>query len=297
MIKPKITVMTDPIPVGAHRVFELIKKNLRPLKKFLDKSPTYMISSYRGHPAVTRSLVEGLQKINISVNYNPQKVDSLSDTVIVLGGVPALKQAINFKKKGVIKKLLAGPNLVVFPSQQKEILSSTHLDICIVNCDWTKKLYETDLPALKRKISIWPAGVDVHFWYPKAQVRDTILIYIKKRPSDIEFPPVNSYLSLIEEITDMRVEVLQYGQYKISEYKNSLQRAALMVGFSTNESQGLAWAEAWSMDVPTFIWKVDKYYMQGVGHIDCSASPYLTNQTGVFFDDLDDFSTKILNFF
>jgi hypothetical protein len=65
-----------------------------------------------------------------------------------------------------------------------------------------------------------------------------------------------------------------------------------MVGFVTDESQGIAWAEAWATDVPTFLWENNQHLYNGRKYT-CTTAPYLNNQNGVFFNDLEDFKHKI----
>jgi hypothetical protein len=60
-----------------------------------------------------------------------------------------------------------------------------------------------------------------------------------------------------------------------------------MIGFVTDESQGIAWAEAWSADVPTLIWKNDSKVYLGRQY-ECSTAPYLRPENGLFFNDLED---------
>jgi len=93
-MKPALTVLTDPIPVGRFRLKETLKRMGRPLKSLVKQRPEWLRRfPYRGHFAVTRSLVEGLRKIGASANYNPTRVSEIGEAVIVLGGIDTLKQA------------------------------------------------------------------------------------------------------------------------------------------------------------------------------------------------------------
>ena len=58
-----------------------------------------------------------------------------------------------------------------------------------------------------------------------------------------------------------------------------------------SESQGIAWAEAWSADVPTLIWKNDANVYRG-RRFNCSTAPYLRPENGLFFNDLEDFKRQ-----
>jgi hypothetical protein len=62
----------------------------------------------------------------------------------------------------------------------------------------------------------------------------------------------------------------------------------LLIGISFSESQGLAWAEAWSTNVPTFLYKSNQNIYEG-RIFKCSSAPYLSEKTGAFFEDLSEF--------
>jgi hypothetical protein len=82
---------------------------------------------------------------------------------------------------------------------------------------------------------------------------------------------------------------MRYGSYFPHEYRNALRRACLVIGFSLKESQGIAWVEAWSVDVPTLLWNQDYITYKG-RRFRCSTGPYLTEHTGVFFYGLKGFA-------
>ena len=90
-MRPVLTILTDPIPFGSYRVSEGVIAVLRTLKRVVAPLPHYMRSEYRGHFAVTRSLVEGLRKIGVHASYNPSKLRDVAEVVVVLSGVRALR--------------------------------------------------------------------------------------------------------------------------------------------------------------------------------------------------------------
>lgn len=116
----KLSIITEPIGNGSGRI--------------------------SGHYAVTRSLVEGLKKLNVSFNINPS-AKNLGNAVLVLTDICALQQAINLKRENKIKRLLAGPNLVIRANQYNEILNSKEIDLHIVPSEWIATAYVEDLPS------------------------------------------------------------------------------------------------------------------------------------------------------
>ena len=286
MSRPQITVLTDPVPYGRYFPIEVVKHILRKIKRWLRPLPHYMVSNYRGHPAVTRSLVEGLVKINASANYNPRSYGDIGETVVILSGVPALKQAIKLKQKGYIKKILAGPNMVELPSDYDGIISTKEVDLCVTPCEWTNKLYEEICPELIGRCVAWPAGVDTSYWKPEITThKSTILIYEKQRKGPVG--PVEPYKKWMEA-QGYKVEIIKCGEYTLPGFLTALKRTQLMIGFVIDESQGLAWTEAWSADVPTLIWRNIENSIRGRRYI-TSTAPYLSINTGLFFDDFENF--------
>lgn len=295
MKKHKVTVLTDPmpwgrelLPEGVRRIARLVRDVIRPNRKYFNHP------QYRGHFAVTRSLVEGLWKINANFNFNPYHPSQVADTVIVLAGVKTLRQAIRLKKQGRIKKLFAGPNIVAFSSDYDFIAGSLEIDCYILNSDWVFDLYIEDCPSLRDRCFIWPAGVDTSYWQPDpATKRDRILIFDKR---DIEDDPdrVNPYVVYLRG-QGWQVDVLVrcgLQGYTQERYRYLLQRSSLMVGFTVgSESQGIAWVEACSTDVPILILKNTSNTIRGRRYT-CSTAPYLCSQNGLFFDDLEDFKTQ-----
>jgi len=249
---------------------------------------------YGGHYAVTRSLIEGLQKIGANFNYNPKSTSDIGDVVVVLAGIPALKKAINLKKKGVIKKLLAGPNLVNLPHDHNRLLGSPELDVCIVNSYWTRITYLEDMPSLEKKISIWPAGVNSEYWKPtdnNKKDNKNVLVYVKFQDGKSLFSPV---AKILKKYGWNPIQIT-YGSYNINQFKNLLSQSKFAVFLSRSESQGIALAEAWSMNVPTLPWDPGYLKTRFWEYKIISSCPYLTNELGIKWKTLGELEKLIKN--
>lgn len=289
--RPMITVLTDPLWVGSRAAIEAFKAAARVVRDRLDPPPEHLRSPYRGHFAVTRSVVEGLRKLGVPANYNPRRVQDVAETVVVLSGLGALEQAVALKRQGRVRFLLAGPNIVVFPSQARGLLSAPEVDVCLVPVEWVRALYLEDCPALEKRCRRWPAGVDTEFWTPSRLARASrrALVYVKAhtRPT----ASIERYAELLVQ-RGYAVDRLDYGTFTPSGYRERLRRCGVLVGFSGSESQGLAWAEAWSVNVPTLLWFQDRNSSHGRWYAS-STAPYLTDATGRFFRDPADFLRQL----
>ena len=298
MTQPKLTILTDPLPIGRCLLPETARRFARNLKYLIKKNSYTGNKTFRGHFAVTRSLIEGLNKIGVDFNYNPQRLSELAETVVVLAGVRTLRQMIQLKQQNKIRKLYAGPNIINFSTDYQSILASPEVDAVIAPSDWVVDHYVTDNPTLKGRAFSWPAGVDTQYWIGgQTSERNGILVFDKRRIED-NSELVTPYVDYLRD-AGWRVNVLtRCGDkgYTQEEFRVLLQSSCLMIGFTVgSESQGIAWAEAWSCDVPTLIKRNTQQVLHG-RHLKVSTAPYLNSQNGLFFDDYDDFKVQICRF-
>ena len=293
--KPLVTIITDPVPDGVDYINEYFFRLLRATRNFFLKRNLYGTSlKYRGHYAVTRSIVEGLKKNGASFNYNPKKFSELADVVHVVSGARALRQMLGIKKKGKIKKLYAGPNIAVFSTDYDSLLAAPEIDGLVNHCEDACKLWATDHEFLFNKCFIWPAGVDTDFWRPNdSLIRNTVLVFDKRTSSDDanRTTPFLNYLRSKNYTVEIIIRSPVQG-YSQSYYLSLLRRSCLLIGFTVgSESQGIAWAEAWSCNVPTLILQNRTSIYKG-RRFECTTAPYLNDENGLFFDDFDDFKLK-----
>jgi glycosyltransferase involved in cell wall biosynthesis len=294
MNKFNVTILTDPLPIGSNLLYVFTKYIFRLLRNLiLRPKQFYYGSNYGGHPAVTRSLVNGFKKCKINFNYNPIKLDDLSKNVIVLSGLRTLKQAIYLKKKGYIKKIFAGPNIVTFSYEHNFLLSASEIDVIIVPSKWVRSHYIKDLPSIKKKIFIWPAGVDISYWSPKSKKsKNQILIYDKT--SSIDSSKLKSYIGFLKSLS-LNYKILsnvKSHHYTSEQFRELLQSSILMIGLTNSESQGICWAEAWAMNIPTLLNFKSVNLIRG-HRVFISTAPYLSSYTGLFFKDFGDFKKKL----
>lgn len=237
----------------------------------------------RGPQAVAASLRRGLTALGRPFELDPPR--PAPGAVGVLSSVDALREAIEWRRAGTAARLVAGPNLVVLPSDARELLTAPEVDLCVVPSEWVKELYEDDLPELRGRVAVWPAGVDAAFWSPDGPPERRALIYRKLLPghhnaTDADLAAARAAL----ERAGYAVEELTYGTFTLDAYREALRRAELLVFFSPTESQGLALVEAWATGVPTLVWDCGRLDYQG-RTFRTSSAPYLSERTGAAFAD------------
>jgi hypothetical protein len=118
-----------------------------------------------------------------------------------------------------------------------------------------------------------------------------VLIFEKQMNGPVG--PISDYIPVLQQ-RNYSVSVLAYGSYTPGEYLQKLRRASLMVGFAGSETQGIAWAEAWSADVPTILWFQGQCTTWAAGRIFAtSTAPYLCDSTGLFFTSVAEFESSL----
>jgi len=197
---------------------------------------------------------------------------------------------IEYKKKGKIRFLLAGPNIVDDVLSENQIVADQGIDRYIVPSEWVKRLAIRDCNELKDRVICWPAGIDCEYWRPQVDKnnRDKILIYWKTEPEDF----CRNVIELTQQ-AGLQPVVLKYGHYQSQEYRQLLDRSRFAIFISRSESQGLALMEAWAMEVPTFVFDPGEFFFHGRMLNDISACPYLTASTGSTWKTLDDLKMVI----
>jgi hypothetical protein len=278
-----ITILTEPSFI----FFYQLKKNIKHFikKKLLGQ----YIPEYAGHYAVVRSLLDGFKKINQEYNYNPTKISNISEHVHVLAGVNTLKSAIALKQKGKIKRLTAGPNIVILSDDENGIVGAKEIDRYFVNSDWTISAYLLNNPKLINKIDKWAAGINPKQWnIKKIKTDKPVAIFYKKRPEHYIYESCkNKAIEHGFEVTE-----IVCGSFTHQDFKNVLQKAAIVAYFVEQESQGIALQEIWATNTPTFVWNPGIWMYKNVNYA-CTSSPYLTNKTGDFFKTDKDFNILI----
>lgn len=263
--------------------------SFKPQISAFKESISNRINYYGGHFGVTRSLLTGLKNCNYVFNYNP-RANLLNKNCVVLSGIDTLRYAIDQKKKGVINLLIAGPNVITVPNEADSLIASKEVDICLVPSVWVRELYASISPELKDRLFVWPAGVDANYWCGgepiqkgKSDIRE-YLLYIKGSEGQ---RLAGEYVELFDRI-GATYRVITYGRYSLAQYKSLLSKSKIMIVLGGTESQGLAFAEAWAMNVPTLIYFVDSWKSPDGNNYCAESAPYLSSQTGAYFRSTSD---------
>lgn len=252
------------------------------LKKFFGKPG-------RGPESVFKSLAKGLDELKFDYRVNHVPL-AFIEMACVLSGTESLKWAIGQKTAGKIKKLIAGPNIVIEPGEGKGILKSSEIDKILVPSQWVKDFYISLAPELSSKIGIWPAGVDVLPIADEAKVYD-FLIFTKLGASALA-----ADVKILFDRKNKKYKEIIYGKFRHEEYFKLIEKSKFVIYLSESESQGLAMFEAWARNVPTLVWERGFLQYKNYRWEGNTATPYLTTENGRSFKDFEDFKKVLPEF-
>lgn len=278
MPRPFLTVLTAPIPTTPRRIYQGVRRRIRPLVK--PGVPLPKMSPYPGHYAVVRSVVEGLRAIGADFNFNPRRPADLARVVYAPENA-ALRQAAELKRRRKIDYLVAGPVNALFPDEADGVLQLPEIDRLIVSSEWVHALYAT-APALLEKTVACPSGVDARVWQPSGHDRSNVALVYWKSGDEAFCEAVEAIVGDCGlEPRRLRSVAGEHALFAADEYRQLLDEAVIGIFLSAFETQGIALAEAWSMDVPTAVWDPQATAeWRGREFEAGSSAPYLTPVTG-----------------
>lgn len=246
-----------------------------PLKKEFWKWTLKKISrKYSGPDGVLDSFKRGLIELDIPFEINPIKPQYKN--IHVLSGIEILKERIQKKKHEEV--LVAGPTIALTPLDNNELLLDQNIDIVLTPSLWVKNFYVSLAPILENHIYQWPAGVKIP--KQKTDKSGNVLVYKKNINASIYI----NIITILKE-NNIQFETIEYGNYSHKEYIEKLKKTPFVIYLQSSESQGLALQEAWAYNVPTLVYKNTTWSYRGyVWNDEKISAPYLTEETGLFFD-------------
>lgn len=230
------------------------------------------------------NLVESLEKAGCDVRINNYRLaDKYPDYPIGVAGFPS---ALNHIPKN--HPVIFGPGDFGMPDRFNQISEDYPKAYLICFCDWIFKIYERNNPG---RIKDWFAGINTDKWLPEMQYPKPIdcLIYDKIRwERDTLIPDFYDQFRTHLDKRGLTHATLRYGDHTITHYKECLKKAKSLIFLCEHETQGLAYQEAMSMNIPIFAWdegilrdeQLKKYAPED--HIVTSV-PYFSDRCGVRF--------------
>ena len=231
---------------------------------------------------MTPLTVLGFERAGINFWYNPSCEWDHAHVVLSIADGSS-DSILDLKRHGKTELLFVGPNVYTAIGYES---SKPVVDSWVVPSYWVGD-YNNVVRNEEWDYFAWPVGVDEFYWKPTHSAKRNrtrtprVLFYLKTNPL-----PSEHLAQAYEIVTNLGFEVktVRYGSYSPEEFKAHLDVSFAMVVFSHTESQGVFLFEAWSMNVPTFVYASDGFQHDYAGISWLShPAPYLTPVCGWMF--------------
>jgi len=232
----------------------------------LDRIGLFYDSSSRGPGKVRDNLLRGLHKLGIEVSHNkPEKYTGW------LHGFPPID---------IPSDWLLGPNLFVVPSDIHPSFWNKKRNI-VTPAKWTTDLYSSYISE-PHGLFTWAVGIDTEKFIPSGNKTNDCLIYIKGDPYQLKD-------KLKEKLNKLNLsyEEVEYGSYSEEEFIEKTQASNFCVTLTRTESQGIAYQEILSMDVPCLVVDKPTWNDRPDFSFPATSAPYFDGRCGIKSSNLD----------
>ena len=250
-----------------------------------------------GYRRLVASLKRGFDAIGVGCRVNEfAALDARPRQVIgLLGKQSALEGG------GWRNPMVCGPAMLDHPKDRPDLFERYNARLYLVAGPWMRAMFE---PYFGERVKVWPVGIDTELWADFAQERKStdVLVYVKFL-WDQERNCVRVLQPILDTLRRRGVawETIAAGTYTPAEYLAKLRRARFMVFLCEHETQGQAYQEALSCNVPVLAWdqgiwldpKATRYEKQPVP---ASSVPYFDATCGVRFRTVEEFPEALDTF-
>lgn len=238
-----------------------------------------------GHEALLLSLLRGLNNLKVKYTYN--KITKHTKNVILLWADKKDLNIIEKYKRTQKLKVVTVPTACKFDYDymQWQFPHENAVDVALYAAQWVadiciQKAKKQNL----HKIKVWPSGVLLAtpaLLHKKPT--NSCIVYFKRLPVNEEL------LRMLDELA-IHYHIMNYGKYNFDIWKETLKTCDFAIFYQDyHETQGLALAEAWANNVPTFVKTKVKNSLEGT-------APYLCAENGEYFVDLDELKKILLDY-
>ena len=242
-----------------------------------------------GHASWSGSVIRGLKKLGSegcdpgNWNYNPSHTDMLND-IIWTDNCTRARKAVRSGVAHRTKFVVCGA--VGTTWQNPEDFTDPNTGFIIAPSSWVADRFRGQ----RVPVRILVSGVDSEFYKPSMNANKgaDLVIYMKTKFSLVH-PFVQSVNTTFVE-KGWNVLPIVYGNYDRDVWKGALNRAKAAIFMTYTESQCIAMSEAWSMDVPTFVYEgnqMDSPEIYGRHYPQVNAGPYINYLNGARWSTIE----------
>ncbi|MDH3975263.1 MAG: glycosyltransferase [Deltaproteobacteria bacterium] len=244
------------------------------------------------------NLCAGLDILKIPYRINNYSfIKKHPDDLACIIGKPFVLDKIKWKNP-----IVYGSATSSHPLDDPELLTRLNIKKILVPGQWMKKMCE---PAWGDKTVAWAAGIDTDLWAPTniAKKEIDVLLYDKVRweydryEEELISPIINSLNS-----SGLTYEIIRYGFYREENFHALLKKSKSMIFLCEHETQGIAYQQALSCNVPLLawdrggFWQDPSYYPDKVKFEPVTSVPYWDNRCGMKFKNIKEFPLKLEEF-
>jgi hypothetical protein len=244
-----------------------------------------------GHKRVFLNLCAGLDRLRIAYRVNDYRWAKLNPAELAcIVGKPHVLDRMNWKNP-----ILFGAAVHSHPIEDPTLLQRLPIRKVLVPGLWMRRMFQ---PYWGDAVEAWPVGIDSDRWQAAGpgQKAIDVLLYDKVRWERGRYAP-----SLIDPIRlflrnrGHSVREFRYGFYREEDFCTALKHCRTMVFLCEHESQGIAYQQALSCDVPIFawdrggLWQDPTYYPDRVQFGPVSSVPYWDERCGLTFPNVQEF--------
>jgi len=254
-----------------------------------------------GMQTVVANFLLGLDKRKIQYRFNRfVYLIGKSDRVISFGlGQEGIK---GLKKETPVIAAIGFP----YPAELPDLCNKYNVKKFLQHSDWTLDLSRTSGIYDDSIFDLWPAGINTEQWMPELDLNNKgmdVLIYNKiywdtDKVNEELLQPIKKHL----QSNGYTYDEIIYGKYSPQEYAENLKRSKVMIFLSAHESQGLAYQECLSCDVPVIAWD-QGFWLDPVRFkynkpiVKATSVPYFDERCGMKFKNINEFISIFDDFF
>lgn len=239
---------------------------------------------YTGYYTAFLNLKSSLESVGITVRVNDFAYARANpDQPIGISGFPAVFDKVILKNPAVF-----GPGLVPPPDKVEGVMRRCNIRVVTLPSEWPSTIWR---PILGDAVQPMFVSIDVDNWPDLSHHLKTIDVLIYEK---IHWGKDERRLDLVNPLLDhlkhlnLSYSVLKYGGHHLGQFRHALANARSLVFLSEHETQGLAYQEAMSSNVPIFAWNegilADPHQKKmAPPNIVVSSVPYFDHRCGMTF--------------
>jgi glycosyltransferase involved in cell wall biosynthesis len=247
-----------------------------------------------GQARVFLNLCAGLDKIGVRYRVNDYRYAKRNpDELACIVGKPCVLDKIEWKNP-----ILFGAAAYAHPLDDPILFQRVPVKKILVPGLWIKEMWK---PYWDGVVHAWPVGIDTDKWQPFRFENKTIdvLLYDKVRweHDSYEASLIEPIRAALRKYGHSFTEI-RYGSYREEEFHNALQKCRTMVFLCEHETQGIAYQQALSCNVPILAWdrggywRDPAYYPHKVKFAPVTSVPYWDERCGRKFKDAASFKVE-----